>query len=577
MTFTRTLFSVLLVSVVSATDVATTAAVTSTVAVSAFGDPMTVGTSVVDKAGCQKPAISFKQGEDGQGVDATKLVHAYVCQEVAFTVVASDANVNDDVSIFVSEDPGMPNGAKLSKNECPPPVLGQGGTQIKVPCNAVSRVFKWTPAKTQVDKKYTVCFVPRDNSEPAGCKGASATGQDNGVTLRGGLYGAETCVVMQVIKPVPVWNRPPTPVHDKNIVGHVGCASTTTFTIECQETAYCVKVWSTKTNPLPTYSTFSKCLGRSKEPTDSGEIPCAKCARTFSWRPRRGQEAHNYRVCFRCSDDVCDSVLHDGHMQSKLPILSYAMEGGKHETCVNIEVRRCRYCVKQGDSLNFLNRYYHLDTNWLRLWNSNGADDLDKTYTSTIRNPDAILEDEQVINVGPIYRVNEGDTLLLLGKRFQTTMKKILSVNPDVSAGADLKIGQELCVLPCTDMPNYETYDNKDSSPTHQTKGECPDYLAGAQQIFDSKSPNICEEAKAAGYCSDPSVAGVCAKTCENKACVFNEDQDSAVESITPQMSGWEHIKTCGAVVKNDFCFDIVLQWFCPASCGVVLGNLING
>lgn len=491
-------------------------------------------------------------------------------------MVASDANVKDDVSIFVSEDPGMPNGAKLSKNECPPPVLGQGGLQIKVPCNPVSRVFKWTPAKTQVDKKYTVCFVPRDNSEDAGCKGATVTGQDTGNVLRGGLYGAETCVVMQVIKPVPRWNRPPTPTHDKNIVGHVGCASTTTFTIECQENKYCVKVWSTKTNPLPRYSTFSRCLGRSKEATDSGEIPCAKCARTFSWRPRRGQEAHNYRVCFRCSDDVCDSTLHDGHMQSKLPILSYAMEGGRHETCVNIEVRRCRYCVKQGDSLNFLNRYYHLDTNWLLLWNSNGADDLDKTYTSTIRNPDAILEDEQVINVGPLYRVRQGDTLLLLAKRFQTTMKKILSVNPDVDAGASLTIGQELCVLPCTDMPNYETYDHKDASQvTHQTKGECPDYVAGAQYLFNSKSPSICDEAKAGDMCGRASVAGACPKTCGNSKCVFNEDQNSAVEDLSKQ-AGYSH-KTCGDVVKGKQCEDLLFKWFCPASCGVVLGNLING
>ncbi len=53
------------------------------------------------------------------------------------------------------------------------------------------------------------------------------------------------------------------------------------------------------------------------------------------------------------------------------------------------------------DTLQSITRRYHLDRNWRRLWNTNPE----------ISNPFVALHDGHALNVGPIYRVRQGDTL----------------------------------------------------------------------------------------------------------------------------------------------------------------------
>lgn len=386
---------------------------------------------------CNKPYfVDFPQA------DGSAIAVVDVCEEITYQIKAKDDD-KDNVSIFVSEDPGLPNGATVSKGKCPSPTLNPDSGELESSkCSVVERTFTFQPAKSQVDKVYQVCFRARDDSHS--CQA-------------GGQYGDEACFKFRVRKPSPFWERAPTPVNMKTFTGHVGC--TTTFTVECRDVHYCVNVWSSKVNPLPKYSTLSQCA-RYTADAESGVKSCQKCARTFSWKPRRGQESFKYSVCFHCSDELCDQVLHDGHNQLSMPALAVIPQ-----TCVQINVLRCKYCVKAGDTLAFLNRYYHLDSNWLRLWNSNGAEDLNNAATTTIRNPDQLLDNEQVINIGPQYKVQHADTLLTLARRFHTTVKKILSINPDVDGTEDLKIGQYLCVMPCTDSPNYMTYNYNDHGP----------------------------------------------------------------------------------------------------------------
>ena len=49
-----------------------------------------------------------------------------------------------------------------------------------------------------------------------------------------------------------------------------------------------------------------------------------------------------------------------------------------------------------------------------------------------------------------VCQVQQGDSLGSLAALFRTTVKKLLSVNPDVLIPSSLVPGQPLCVLPCT-------------------------------------------------------------------------------------------------------------------------------
>lgn len=137
-----------------------------------------------------------------------------VCQEATFQVVADDHNKQDDVSIFVLEDPGLPNGAVVSSNVCPAPIPQNEGDTIrlvKLPCNPVTRHFSWTPAKTQEGKTYRVCFIARDNQFFC---------QDGGYYSLLMFDNNDMCVQIRVRAPGPTWVSPPTPTHNSNLVAN---------------------------------------------------------------------------------------------------------------------------------------------------------------------------------------------------------------------------------------------------------------------------------------------------------------------------------------------------------------------
>jgi spore germination protein YaaH len=132
--------------------------------------------------------------------------------------------------------------------------------------------------------------------------------------------------------------------------------------------------------------------------------------------------------------------------------------------CVTVVVARCKYCVNKGDTLMSVNKRFRLNTNWMQLWNLNGADDHDPA-TTAITDPDAIqgkaYDDDldlhqNIINVGPVYTSQAGDSLINVAARFHTTVKSIIDVNPDVSESNDILPGQDLCLMTCTD--NYGEY-----------------------------------------------------------------------------------------------------------------------
>ena len=123
-------------------------------------------------------------------------------------------------------------------------------------------------------------------------------------------------------------------------------------------------------------------------------------------------------------------------------------------TCINVLVPKCKYCVQAGDTLHYINKKFLLNTNWLQLWNSNGMPEISPDPLApavVIGDPDWIADSNSIINLGPVYRVQPGETLAALAALFRTTVKKLLDVNPDVAAAASLAAGATLCVMPCTD------------------------------------------------------------------------------------------------------------------------------
>ena len=97
------------------------------------------------------------------------------------------------------------------------------------------------------------------------------------------------------------------------------------------------------------------------------------------------------------------------------------------------------------------------DLNWLRLWAAKGNNDGDPD-TAAVTDPGSLAAPgggPVRINLGALYGAEAGDTLQDLAAHFQTTLRLLLSLNPDVglaAAGAipRLVVGQELCVIPCS-------------------------------------------------------------------------------------------------------------------------------
>ena len=140
----------------------------------------------------------------------------------------------------------------------------------------------------------------------------------------------------------------------------------------------------------------------------------------FKWTPLRGMEGDRHWVCFRGED-----------------------REGKHaldEVCSVLEVTKCHYCARVGETLKYVAEQYNFDTNWLRLWN----------YNYEITDPDMILRSFLPVVIGSTYKVQPGDTLARIAARLRTTVKKILEVNPDMQS-PEIEPNQEVCVMPCTE------------------------------------------------------------------------------------------------------------------------------
>ena len=163
----------------------------------------------------------------------------------------------------------------------------------------------------------------------------------------------------------------------------------------------------------------------------------------------RGLEGSSHTVCVYATPQGLESGALDAKPRYGNPTLvNGALSAPRH--CIHIKIRRCQHCVNPTDSLLSLMKGLSPDLNWLRLWAANGNDAND-IRTSTITDPVMLAVDQrqQVFNVGPIYTITQGDTLMSVAARFRTTIKSLLLLNPDVGFSTVLPLDQQLCLIPC--------------------------------------------------------------------------------------------------------------------------------
>ena len=127
------------------------------------------------------------------------------------------------------------------------------------------------------------------------------------------------------------------------------------------------------------YPLYASSLAEQMPPMPRRRGPCKKCLR---WEAPRGVETQ-VRVRGRGNPSM---TRHESSrewrlifsrvtaVQTKRPCFTAQDAGGLRSvtTCFNVHVPKCKYCVHGGDTLQFLNKRYQLNTNWLQLWNSNG-------------------------------------------------------------------------------------------------------------------------------------------------------------------------------------------------------------
>mmetsp|Transcript_37176 Transcript_37176/g.87170 ORF Transcript_37176/g.87170 Transcript_37176/m.87170 type:complete len:710 (+) Transcript_37176:46-2175(+) len=149
--------------------------------------------------------------------------------------------------------------------------------------------------------------------------------------------------------------------------------------------------------------------------------------RVVRWTPLEAQAGMTYTLCFHAIATV---------PANNASALATAIREAETR-CFFVEVERCRYCAKPGDSLQSIAKNFRTD--WIQLWGANAASGL---------GADA-LEAGRPISLGAVHIVPEPILFKEVAKLFATTEERLRLANPDVPreqmwAGA----GQALCVLP---------------------------------------------------------------------------------------------------------------------------------
>jgi len=138
----------------------------------------------------------------------------------------------------------------------------------------------------------------------------------------------------------------------------------------------------------------------------------------FTYTPPRAESGMTQQACFAARGS-----------QGALRVQEEAV------TCLSVEIERCVWTVKEGESL--LTLAQDLGMSWLQLWNYNKG---------LLQQPDKDLKTGDGIKVGQPYQVQMGDSLYNIAERFSTTVARLVALNADLKASTDLALGQRICV-----------------------------------------------------------------------------------------------------------------------------------
>jgi len=382
-------------------------------------------------------------------------------------VRARDPNPEDIVSILPNEDPGLPTGSRLDRAVCVehgmvPDKTGIEGQEVFSRCSESVRVFRWRPAAGKEGQLYRVCFVAKDNSpfcRVSNPPPPAATPLAPPRATELGFYSAPYCVQINVTEARISW-LPGTEAtrEGANKVLNVGCKSS--YVVRASGGQYPVVIY-----PAP--SGAAERAEDARFPNPHIALETVSQADNVhdalvTWEPRRGSEGSVTRVCLVAAPQGWAGV------RSSSYITDYgnpAVVGGRpysDERCFVFKVERCKYCVAEGETLLTMMRHVggEEDMNWLRLWAFNGADDGDDR-TLTLDDPDLLssVGQHRIINLGVLYKPRAGEDIQDVAERLRTTVKSLLSLNPDVEShlvagagGRQPLVGAELCVIPCSTM-----------------------------------------------------------------------------------------------------------------------------
>mmetsp|Transcript_59658 Transcript_59658/g.122369 ORF Transcript_59658/g.122369 Transcript_59658/m.122369 type:complete len:1183 (+) Transcript_59658:230-3778(+) len=358
------------------------------------------------------------------------------------------------ISILIKADPGAPIGSEMMEQSEPRLENGYWVT---------ARVFRFMPQVGQEGQDYRVCFVVKN--------------EDDSDTET--LYSEPKCVTLRVPKLKLGYNRDGRCDHccptQTKVNATVGCTQRFdaiatkmdnglggVIDFQYPFNPFSIIRLPTCDDPDPdicphplsvhacTPESTGACCGNgvcdgaemgSSCPEDCepdtvsmetiGELNQAELYGVLTFSPTRQQQGRKLLMCVGAHPPEVDggmAVIEQSRTGCFAPSL-----------CFVIEVSSCRYCVPEGKTLRSIARHYFLNVDWLRLYNSNPE----------VRDPDGLLVGKQ-IQVGPLYTVQSGDTLLSIAAKTRTTVRSLMENNPQIPPDGMIMPDDSICVLVCS-------------------------------------------------------------------------------------------------------------------------------
>ena len=280
-----------------------------------------------------------------------------------------DTDDRSDVNMYFAGTQTAPGWVKVQKN------LNAGtvsNSQVYLfwrrgHSNPTSQTMTWKPCACDVGRQY-LCVAPQTSQ-------MDSLGLDK-------VTGEERCMAIDVLPDaLPQWVSPQP---DQVLEFYMG-----------KETRYPISVQVLNPDKevnieadLPPGAAMDIMTRPTQNCSHAGQ--CYTRTRDLAWTPAWNQGGYSVYVCFKASDIItgCEHA------------------NQQHETtrCATLLVRKCVYAVNFEQHLQELASLYKTD--WLNVYSMN----------PTIKTPDRVLFEGQLVNIGHLYSVVPGDTVSKIAK-----------------------------------------------------------------------------------------------------------------------------------------------------------------